>query len=245
MVQKRIVENACKLAEMRKRGIETQLSSHRGLWESGWAVLIKSIVEFETAKALFGAGLILQLLFWVPMGMDLGLVGLTGLILSLIGLHGISQHYGRPDIFRNYLYSFIAALTGTAILVASVVAVALVGTAGNEADWNHRLYAPVIYPPMHAIMRYMAIFAAVVAVLWATVIVSAHFLRRAYRALSEASGVDHFETAATLVWIGAWLTIIIVGLLVIFIGEIFAAIGAFSLRPKPPAATPPSYSQAP
>ena len=194
-------------------------------------------MDFETAKALFGAGLILQLLSWAPMGMDLGLVGLTGLILSLIGLHGISQHYGRPDIFRNYLYSFIAALAGVAILIAAMVIAALMYASVDEPTWRHWMYMPVIHPPIPSTMRYMAMFAAVLAALWAIAIVSAHFQRRAYMGLAEASGVEHFRTAATLVWIGAWLVIILVGLLVMFIGGIFAAIGAFTLKPKPTTTT--------
>jgi len=73
-------------------------------------------------------------------------------------------------------------------------------------------------------------------VLWVVVVFSAYFLRRAYMGLAEASGVGHFKTAATLVWIGALTFVILVGLVISLIGQIFAIIGAFEL--KQPTAAP-------
>lgn len=41
-----------------------------------------------------------------------------------------------------------------------------------------------------------------------------------------------FGKAATFVWIGALLAVILVGLIIIVIGLIFAIIAAFGLKPK-------------
>jgi len=78
-------------------------------------------MEFETAKVVFAVGLILELLGWFAVGVDRGLVVLLGLILSLVGIYYLSKHFGRPDIFRNYLYSFIVAFVGVLVLVVLAV----------------------------------------------------------------------------------------------------------------------------
>ena len=54
-------------------------------------------------------------------------------------------------------------------------------------------------------------------------IVSAVFLRRAYDSMSKELGVGMFSTAATLYLVGAALTIVLVGFILLFIAEILQA----------------------
>jgi len=173
-------------------------------------------MEFETAKTLFAVGLILGLVGGLVAGAGGWLVGLIGLILSLVGIYYLSEHFGRPDIFRNYLFSFIAALVGIIFLFVFVVSYLL------SLRW-------INLPPSDFLSLLLA-FLPVWIAFWAVVVASAYFQRRAYMGLAEAGGVESFKTAATLVWIGALTSVILVGFLIAFIGQIFAIIGAFRLK---------------
>ena len=73
-------------------------------------------------------------------------------------------------------------------------------------------------------------------------VLAATHLRKTFSALAQKTGEHSFETAGTLLWIGALLTIIGVGVLLIFIAWIFAVIGFFTMRdPQPQPYTPQPY----
>jgi uncharacterized membrane protein len=57
-------------------------------------------------------------------------------------------------------------------------------------------------------------------------------LKRTFDILAEKTGEASLKTAGTLLWWGAILSIIVVGLLLILVGWIFATIGLFSMRPR-------------
>jgi hypothetical protein len=71
-------------------------------------------------------------------------------------------------------------------------------------------------------------------VVWVFLVISAVFLRRAYDKMSERLGVKMFDTAATFYLIGAILTIVFVGFIILFIAEIMQAIAFFSIPDRPP-----------
>jgi uncharacterized membrane protein len=84
------------------------------------------------------------------------------------------------------------------------------------------------------------------ALIWGFYIVSAIFLRRAYTKIATRLNVKMFATAALLYLIGAALTIIVVGLVVLFIADILMVVAFFSmpddtsLQPAPrPVTIPP------
>jgi predicted membrane protein len=57
-------------------------------------------------------------------------------------------------------------------------------------------------------------------------------LRRTFNALAQKSGEASFTTAGNLLWWGAILTIILVGLVLIFVAWIFATIGFFTMKSR-------------
>jgi uncharacterized membrane protein len=63
------------------------------------------------------------------------------------------------------------------------------------------------------------------------VIVSAIFYRKSFDLLATKSGVNMFGTAGLLLLIGAVLTIILVGFIVMWIAFILLAVGFFSIKP--------------
>lgn len=187
-------------------------------------------MEFYSARTLFIVGLVLMLLYAaISIFVNIVIIAFIGFILMLIGLYGLSQHFGRPDVFRNMLYSVIIGIVG-AVLFAILFAVSLVG--GGT-------------------------YTTAVAVLAVIFVISAFFYRRAFVGLAEASGDSSFKTAGTFAFIAALFNAMVtiaffalatdmeaafpafllataVGAILAVIGYIFALVGAVGL--KPPAA---------
>jgi len=63
-------------------------------------------------------------------------------------------------------------------------------------------------------------------------ILTAFFFRGAFNALAEKSNEQNFKYAAWLIFIGGILTIIIIGVFIVFIGRMFAFLGFYSMKPK-------------
>jgi ribosomal protein L40E len=71
-------------------------------------------------------------------------------------------------------------------------------------------------------------------VFWIFTIISAIFLKRSYEKISQRLNVSAFATAGLLYLIGAALTIVLVGFLIILIALIFQVVAYFSIQDRPP-----------
>ncbi len=85
----------------------------------------------------------------------------------------------------------------------------------------------------------------VLVVLWVFAIVAGFFARRSLKVLSTKASVGLFSTASLLLIIGAFLTIIFIGAILMWIAVLLIAIAFFQIKPQPeqPVATmapPPS-----
>src|SRR5207244_8890857 len=65
-------------------------------------------------------------------------------------------------------------------------------------------------------------------------IISAIFLKRSYEKISQRLNVSAFATAGLLYLIGAALTIVLVGILILLIALIFQVVAYFSIQDRPP-----------
>ncbi len=63
-------------------------------------------------------------------------------------------------------------------------------------------------------------------------LLAAIHLRKVFETMAQKTGESSFTTAGTLLLVGAVLTIIGIGLILILIAWIFATIGFFSMKPK-------------
>jgi len=70
----------------------------------------------ETSKTLGGVGALLMVI-GPFLGASSGVLGLIGLILVMIALKGLSDHYNDAGIFNNALYGFIMAIIGGVVFV--------------------------------------------------------------------------------------------------------------------------------
>jgi uncharacterized membrane protein len=184
----------------------------------------KMNVNFEYAKTLAGEGTILLLLSLVPyVGWVLGIVGV---VLLLKGMKELSYYYQDEKIYQD-------SLTGVkyyiiAIIAAAVAIVAIVIGAASATGYT---FAQDFVFTAGFGAGLTAFFAGIVIAFVFYVLAASH-LRKTFKTLAEKSGETSFNTAGTLLWWGSILTIIVVGLILIFIAWIFATIGFFSMKPK-------------
>jgi uncharacterized membrane protein len=213
-------------------------------------------MTLESSKTLGGVGSILLLIGVIPFGQPyLDIVAFIGFILVLIGLHGLASYYKEDGIFDNALYGFIAAIVG--VVVAVVTALYIIFDTTILTDFMHKIFpgwngswsslvgltpttsnitASDLAPLLGAVF-------SVLAILWIFLIISAYFNRRSLKSLSAKADVGLFSTAGLLLLIGAVLTIVLIGLILMWIAVLLMAIAFFQIRPEQPATTmapPPS-----
>ena len=75
-------------------------------------------------------------------------------------------------------------------------------------------------------------FLAGLSVAFVFYVLATSHLRKTFNTLAQKSGEASFATAGKLLWWGAILTIVFVGLVLIFIGWIYATIGFFTMKPQ-------------
>ncbi len=137
-------------------------------------------------------------------------VSLVGYILIILAVKDISDYLQDKTIFNNVLIAAVTGIVG-AIAAASVAITIFVTSLAALSGVVVGLF-----------------------VAWVFLIISSLYLRRAYNVMSLRLGVNTFRTAGTLYFIGAILTIVLVGLIVLFVAEILQAIAYFSIPEQPP-----------
>jgi len=175
----------------------------------------------DSSKTLAGLGSLLLILSIVPYAG--AVLGIIGAILLLIGIKGLASYYKDNQIYED-------ALMGVIYLIIAIIAVAVA--------------VAVLFVGFATIIGFgIGIIAFIGGLVLAFVfyLVSAMRLKKTFDLLAQKSGEQSFNTAGTLLWWGAILTIIVVGLLLIFLAWIFATIAFFSMK----AQSQQAYSQAP
>ena len=91
------------------------------------------------------------------------------------------------------------------------------------------LLAIGIFSILFAFVGIAALIAGIV-VAFIFYLMAAQRLRTTLNALAQRTGERSFETAGTLLWVGAILSIIIIGFILILVAWIFAAIGFLQMK---------------
>ena len=162
--------------------------------------------KLSDAKLLGGIGSILQI---IPF------LSIVGYILTLIAVKYVSDEVQDSSIFTNMLYAVITGIIGV-LIGASVFFFGAMGS--------------VLTGGMSAITGGIAFLAVV----WIALIISSLFIRRAFDSMASKLGVGTFRTAGTMYFIGAILTIILVGFLLLFIAFILQVVAFFSINEMRP-----------
>ena len=201
----------------------------------------------EETKALGGVGALLMVIGPFS-GSPASLLGIVGLILVLIALKRLSDYYKEGGIFNNALYGAVTVIIGGIVSVTVIVVTALdflsdLGieitawsdwTVLEQIDWEALVTWDILLP-------HIAVVIGSLVALFVFVVVAAIFLRRSLTVLSAKTGVNLFSTIGLLTLIGAVLTIIVVGFIVLWIALILLAVAFFSIKTQsaqPPTTTP-------
>jgi uncharacterized membrane protein len=183
-------------------------------------------VNFEYARNLAAEGAILLLLGLIPyVGWILGIIGV---ILFLRGMRELSNYYQDERLYQNSwtgVKFYIVALLAAGVAIAAMVIGVWTATGFT--------FTANFVPTVAFGIGLIAFLGGIVIAFIFYVLATSH-LRGVFNSLAEKTGESSFHTAGTLLWWGAIFTIIVVGLLLILVGWIFATIGLFSMRPRPP-----------
>ena len=180
-------------------------------------------VNFEYSKTLAGEGAVLLLLSLVP---TIGwILGIVGVVLLAKAMKEFSYYYQDESIYQN-------AWTGIKYYIVAIIASAIAIGVGLVSFATAGIFsgAPVGFT-LGLVGGIVAILAGLVVAFVFYVLAATH-LKKMFSTLAQKSGEQSLETAGTLLWIGSILTIIGIGLILIFISWIFATIGFFSMKSK-------------
>lgn len=184
----------------------------------------KMNVNFEYAKTLAGEGSILLLLSLIPYAG--WILGIIGVVLLLKGMKELSYYYQDEKIYQE-------SLTGVKFYIVAIVSAAVAGGGiafgiGSATGFKYTGH----FVLTAGLGAGIAAFLGGLVIAFIFYVLATTYLRRTFKTLAEKSGEGSFVTAANLMWWGAILTIIFVGLLLIFVAWIFATIGFFTMKSK-------------
>lgn len=198
-------------------------------------------MTFETSKILSAIGSLLMVIGFVGSIVPYaGILSLVGIILLLIGIKGLANSYNEQGIFNNVLYSIIISIVGTVVAVGAM-AISAVGALAdlgidlaNIEDWaNAGTDITTVFTDFSDFGAIVGLISAVIVgliILFIVLIVAMYFSRKAMNQLSEKSGIGLFGTAGLLMLIGAVLSIVVVGFIIIWIGLILMTVAFFQMK---------------
>ena len=171
-------------------------------------------MSFESGKNMTGIGAL-----FLVIGTFVPFLSLVGIILLLVGLKDLAKYYNDDTIFQNSLYAVIFGIIG---IIAAGIALILL--------FMGQFYSAGIIVPLVVIFIFYILMAL--------------YFRKTFESLAEKTGQGMFNTAGLLLLIGAILTIVLVGLILIFVAWILATVAFFSMTPtttrqQPPPPPPP------
>lgn len=198
-------------------------------------------MTLESSKTLGGVGAILVVIGFLGFfayGYT-ALLSLIGIIITLIALKGMADHYNEAGIFNNALYGFITLIIGVVAFIATVIVMILMAISNIDVDWTNPTAIQQYFMDVNNLWGIIGTLITALVVLFIFAIISAIFFRKSLTSLSIKSGEKIFETAGLLWLIGAVLTIILIGFIIIGIAWILIAVGFFSIKPTAPPQPPP------
>jgi uncharacterized membrane protein len=146
-------------------------------------------------------------------------LGIIGVFLLLKGIKELANYYQDTDIYNNTLRGLIYYIIA---IIALAIAGATIGVGAITLGFG--VFAGLA----------ISIATLIVGLLVAFVfyILAASYLRKALHTLAQKSGEHTFDTAATLLWVGAFLTLLFgFGLFLMLVAWIFIVVGFFSMKP--------------
>jgi uncharacterized membrane protein len=180
--------------------------------------------EYESNKNLAGVGALLLALSFIP------ILGIVGIILILVSMKGLAKHFQDDTIYRNALMGVIYTIIGLVAFVALFAGLILGLATSMFTGGLSALFA----------LGFLLVAGVVLFVFY---LLGAIQFRKAFATLAQKSGEHNFETAGFLMLIGAILTIVFfIGLIIVFIAWLIAAIAFFSMKTQAQQQQPYAYA---
>jgi len=197
------------------------------------------MVLLSSARSIGVIGSILTLLIVIPVGGTL--FAIIGWVLIIVAVNQIADIAGDRKILNDVLVAAILAIVGVAVFAVTILGSVLhffslngMSSFSSISGVNRTFFTS---GTLHGTSGLIVDVVIGLAVLWAFLLGSAVFLRRGYERISKKMNVKMFESAALIYLIGAALTIVGVGLLLIFVAEILQLVAFFSLPDEVPGQT--------
>jgi uncharacterized membrane protein len=200
-------------------------------------------MTIQTSKTLGGIGALLLVIspFSFVAGVFGSLLGLVGLILVLIAMKGLADHYMDAGIFNNSLYGVIVSIIGGVVFAAALIMTAVSFFRDIGIDFSSDWSDPAVFSGVNwtqgmildSIMTHIGVILISFVILWIFAIVAAILYRKSLTALSNKTGIGLFGTAGLLLLIGAVLAVIAIGFIIIWIALILLTVAFFQIREEP------------
>lgn len=193
-------------------------------------------MDLDVSKNLGGIGAILLVvgaLGFLGTGYA-AILSLVGIILVLIALKGLADYYNEGGIFNNALYGFLTTIIGGVAAAVILVISIMFAIATLAIDWTNPTEWTTLIQDFTDLSAFWTLVGSLIAALivaFIFAIITAIFYRKSFNLLAAKSGVNIFATAGLLLLIGAVLTIILIGFIIIWIAFILLAVGFFSIKP--------------
>ncbi|HVP15801.1 MAG TPA: DUF996 domain-containing protein [candidate division Zixibacteria bacterium] len=186
-------------------------------------------MSLDSDRTLGGVGALL-----IAVGSFFPFLSLVGIILVLVSMRGLAGYYKEDSLFKNALYGFIFGIIG---IVAAIVLFVVFFFSYMITNTGSNGTIPVaVFPTVSGV----GLLILILVVVLVFSVLEAVFFMRAFNVLADKSGEKMFRTAGLLLFLGAILTIVLVGFVLLFVGWILAAVAFFSIkRPTAPKERPP------
>ncbi len=195
-----------------------------------------------------GIGSLLMFIGAIPIRFA-SIISFVGLILLLVALYSYAGIYRERGIFNNFLYGILIGIVGAVVAAGVAIATVLASLMtllyalypGWNGDWMalSGMTPDISNITPGNILPLVGGLILVIVIAWVVIIVVAIFMRRSFNALAAKTNVNLFSTAALILLIGAFLTILAVGFLLIWISFLLIAIAFFKMKPQPEYTAPP------
>ena len=217
-------------------------------------------MTLESNKNLGGIGAILLFIGTAGMLVEpfLAFAAVLGVILALVGLHGLADYYKERRIFNSGLRAFIAIIVGAVVAVAALFYVVVYTDLLSQiihivyptwnGDWTTLANTPqasaesidvtALVPLLTPIYEVYALFCVFL-------VATGFFIWRSLKQVAAKADIGLFGTAGILLFIGGLLSFLLLGLVLMWIATLMMAIAFFQLKPQPAEQPPASATIAP
>lgn len=156
-------------------------------------------------------------------------------VLILVALKYVSDETKDRSIFNNALISLLLLIVGIVIIVTFIMGLKAISFVKvvNILEWREnvaRVYPSITLTGIFSILAFLG-------ATWVLLIVSSAFFKKSLDSTADHLKADLFRTAGLLYLIGAALTIVLVGFIILLATFVLLAVAFLTMPEKVPTAS--------